>query len=322
MYFMTILSLVSRKLILLTSIFMLLLSSDLIGQEYGGSSDLRINQLVYGTLLTPETPKSTIAIVIPGSGPTDRNGNQQMMRNNSLKLLAESLAQEGIASFRYDKRVLTLLKKNALQEEKLDFNMFIDDAVAVIEYFKMQGRFKNIYVIGHDQGALIGMVASQQSEVQGFISLSGSGQSIDQTIINQISLQMPDLKEKAVNAFTTLKSEGKVKNYSPALASIFRPAVQPFMASWMQYDPKMEIGKLTIPTLIINGTKDIQVSNEEARLLKEGNNNATLVNVEGMNHVLRVIEGDDLENTKSYNLTGLPISTELITTITGFIKSN
>lgn len=285
-----------------------------------GSTDLKISKLVYGTLITPEIPTLKIAIIIPGSGPTDRNGNQQMMRNNSLKLLAEGLAQEGIASFRYDKRILTLLKQNALEEETLRFDMFIEDAVTVVDYFKQEGRFKEIYIIGHSQGSLVGMVVAQQSEVSGFISLSGPGQSIDKTIVNQISLQMPDLKDAAQQSLEVLKRDGEVKDFSPALISILRPSVQPFMASWMQYDPREEIGKLTIPTLIVNGTKDVQVSEEEAQQLKLGKSDATLVSIEKMNHVLRIIEGDDLENTKSYNQHQVPISKELITTLAGFIK--
>lgn len=319
---MTISTLKPTSHLLGSFLIIILLHQGLMAQHYGESSDVRVNNMVYGTVLTPDEPTSKIAIIIPGSGPTDRNGNQQMVRNNSLKLLAEQLAQQGIASLRYDKRVLTLLKKNALQEELLDFNMFIDDAVAAIAYIKQQGRFKHIYVIGHDQGSLIGMVAAQRSEVQGFISLSGSGQSIDQTIINQIALQMPDLEKKAISAFTTLKKEGRIKDYSPALASILRPAAQPFMASWMQYDPKVEIGKLTVPTLIVYGTKDIQTSEKEALLLQEGNDAATLVTITKMNHVLRIIDGDDLENTKSYNLTSLPIATDLGKTIVQFIQEH
>jgi len=310
----------SRTKLLFTFLLIEFIHQGLIAQDYGGSNDVRIGDMVYGTLLTPNIPTTKIAVIIPGSGPTDRNGNQQMMRNNSLKLLADYLALEGIASLRYDKRVLTLLKKNALQEERLDFNMFIEDAIATIDYIKQQGRFKEIYVIGHEQGSLIGMVAAQRTDVQGFISLSGSGQAIDQTIIHQIGLQMPDLKDKAISAFKKLKADGHVKDYSPALSSILQPSVQPFMASWMQYDPQTEIGKLNIPILIVSGTKDVQTSKEEALLLQEGNGAATLVYIEGLNHVLRFIEGDDLENTKSYNLTNLPLSQELGATVIDFIK--
>ena len=305
--------------LLLRSALCILIPSSLIAQSYGGSSDLRITDMVYGTLLTPETATIKLAIIIPDSGPTDRDGNQQMMRNNALKLLAEGLAQEGIASFRYDKSVLTLLRKNALQEEKLDFTMFINDAVSVVNYFTKQGRFKEIFIIGHGQGSLIGMVAAQRVPYTGFISLTGAGQSIDKTIINQIALQMPDLEDKAVTAFKTLREKGKVKDYSPALASIFRPTVQPFMASWMQYDPSVELAKLTKPMLIIDGTNDLQVSQQETQMLQAAAPEASIAHIEGMNHVLRLTSNDDLENSKTYNNTSLPIATALVEVISDFI---
>jgi len=307
------------------SLCYLLISYALISnaQEHSQSTEIRVNVNINGTLLTPETPTKDLVIIIPGSGPTDRDGNQQMTRNNSLKLLATGLAKKGIASYRYDKRVLTLIRRNALKEDKLSFDMFIEDAIATVDFFKKENRFSNIYIIGHSQGSLVGMVAAQQIEVTGFISLSGPGQAIDKTIINQVALQMPDLKEKAEEAFNTLKTKGKVTDYSPALASIFRPSVQPFMASWMQYNPQEEIAKLDGENvLIITGTKDIQISEEEATLLQKGNPKATLVTIPKMNHVLRIIEGGDLENTKSYNLSALPISEDVVTHIEQFIKKN
>ncbi len=289
-------------------------------QQQMASSDIKVNDYVYGSLLTPEIPTKKLAIIIAGSGPTDRNGNQQMARNNSLKKLAESLASNGIATFRYDKRILTLLKKNALQEEKLRFDDFVDDAVSAINFFKQGDRFTEIYVIGHSQGSLVGMLAVQQSPVEGYISLAGSGQTIDATISDQIGIQMPKLKPQAQEAFATLRKEGKVKDFSPALTSILRPSVQPFMASWMKYDPTIEIANVREPILILNGTKDIQVSTEEAERLRNAAPTAAFTLIEDMNHIFVLVEGDDLENTKTYNQTSLPISSELIEVISGFIN--
>ncbi|MBH9787677.1 alpha/beta hydrolase, partial [Clostridioides difficile] len=50
---------------------------------------------------------SPVALIIAGSGPTDKDGNSALAgKNNSLKMLAEGLAQQGIATVRYDKRGL------------------------------------------------------------------------------------------------------------------------------------------------------------------------------------------------------------------------
>ena len=89
----------------------------------------------------------------------------------------------------------------------------------------------------------------------------------------------------------------------------------------MQYNPTEIISELKIPVLIVNGTKDLQVSEEEAQLLKDANEDAELKIIENMNHVLFNIEGDDLENSKSYNEAFRPISTELVETIVEFIGS-
>lgn len=305
---------------LLTAVFVLVMMSPIFSQEVSISQDIKVNSLIYGTLLKPKVKTNNLVILISGSGPTDRNGNQQMMQNNSLKMMAQGLANEGIASFRYDKRIFTLLKQNALQEDKLNFDDFIEDATSVINYFKNKRNFENIYVLGHSQGALVGLIASLQTQVSGYISLAGAGQSIDQVIIDQISTQMPSLKEETITAIKTLKEKGKVMDFSPALMSILRPSVQPFMTSWMKYHPAKEIAKLKIPTLIVNGTKDLQVSVQEAQILKEAQPAAQLEIIENMNHVLKTVSGNDLENAKTYNNGNLAINSTLITTISTFVK--
>lgn len=309
-----------KYLILTIAIFLKI--SIVSAQEKPISQDIKVNSYIYGSLLKPIVKSNTLVIIIGGSGRTDRNGNQQMMQNNSLKMLAQDLAKEGVASFRYDKRIFTLIRQNALQEDKLRFDHFIEDAVSTINYFKQKRTYKKIYVLGHSQGALVGLIASQQAEVNGYISIAGAGQSIDQVIVNQIGLQMPKLKEETTQAFSILKEKGKVKEFNPALTSILRHSVQPFILSWMNYDPAIELKKLNIPVLIINGTRDIQVSQQEALNLKSAYPSAQLEIIENMNHVLKTVIGGDLENAKTYNNATLPLIKSLIPVLTQFIKGN
>lgn len=284
------------------------------------SEELSITPLIDGTLIVPETSeKLPLAILIAGSGPTDRNGNQQMMVNNSLRFLAEGLYDAGIASFRYDKRIVKQMKKGTLNEKEVRFGDFITDAVAVLEYFKKDKRFSEIYIIGHSQGSLVGMIGAQNG-ADGFVSIAGAGQQIDAVIVDQLTKQAPGLADNARSAFNELRANGVAYNYSPGLASIFRKAIQPFIYSWMQFDPKVEIAKLNIPVLIINGDKDIQVLVSEAELLKKSKPNAEYKIIHKMNHVLKIIEGNDLENSKSYNIYNLPVVPELIDIVSDFIK--
>ncbi len=282
-------------------------------------TNITVNEHIEGSLLLPEGGQSDyLTIIIAGSGPTDRDGNQNFLKSNNLKKLAKSLAQEGIASFRYDKRIVKQIRKGNV-DKNIMFDDFVTDASSVIDYFYEKKQFKSIYVIGHSQGSLVGMMALSE-KAAGFISLAGAGQSIDIVITDQIEKMAPGLTEDAKKTFEVLKKGETTTDYPPALASVFNIDTQPFITNWMQYKPKEIISKVETPILIINGTKDLQVSVEEANQLKDANPKAELKIIENMNHVLFIIEGDDLENSKSYNESFRPISTELVETISRFIK--
>ena len=286
-------------------------------QEFN-SKEVTINAFVDGTLLTPNSSETeTLAIIIAGSGPTDRDGNQNFMKNNSLKKLAEALSKNGIATFRYDKRIVKQIKKGNPNVNIL-FDDFVTDAISVVDYFKKDNTYKKIYVIGHSQGSLVGLLAAKE-RADGFISIAGAGRSIDEVIIEQIKRNAPMFIEDTKRVFNVLKEGKTTEEYPPALASIFNIGVQPFIMNWMSYNPQEIIKSLKIPALILNGTKDIQITEEDAKLLKEAQPNAQLSIIENMNHVLFTILGDSLENYKSYNESYHDVSSELISVILNFI---
>jgi len=279
---------------------------------------LIINQHIDGTLLLQnEKNKPSISIIIAGSGPTDRNGNQNFLKNNSLKKLAERLTENGIATFRYDKRIVKQIRQGNI-DPNMSFDDFVIDAISVLNFFKLKDSFSKVYIIGHSQGSLVGMLAAREG-ADGFISLSGAGKTIDDVIIDQINNTAPMFTEDAKRVFSILKEGGTTEDYPKALASIFNKELQPFMTSWMQYNPQVEIKKLQIPVLIINGSKDFQVSIDEAHLLKAAVENAQIDIIEKMNHILVPIEGDNLENSKSYNESFRKLSPKLIDIIVKFI---
>lgn len=283
------------------------------------SEDLKITPIIDGTLIVPEPKENLPLVIIVGdSGPTDRNGNQQMMENNSLKLLAEGLYKNGIASFRYDKRIVKQMKQRNIDEKNIRFNDFIDDAEAILKYFKKKKEFSKIYIIGHGQGSLVGMIAAQKG-ADGYISIAGAGQSIDDVIVDQLTQQAPGLADNARSSFDDLRVNGVAYNFNPGLASIFRKDIQSFIGSWMAYNPNIEITKLDIPVLIINGTKDLQVQVSEAELLKKAKPDAKYHIIANMNHIFKKVEGNDLENSKTYNIYNLPVMPELISVISEFI---
>jgi len=275
---------------------------------------------VNGTLLSPENHEGVpLVIIIPGSGANDRDGNQATAKNNSLKYLTEGLAQHKIATYRYDKSAIALLKKEGFKEEDVGFDDFVTDAIAVVNYFKDKDQFLKIIVAGHSQGSLVGMLASKQ-KVDAFISIAGAGRPIDEILIEQVVKQSPIFEEDLKKTFAILRS-GKVdENFNPLLTSIFRKSLQPFWISWMKYNPKEEIKKLNFPILIINGTRDIQVSVSDAEMLHKATERSELLIIEDMNHVFKEVKTDDIsDNIATYSNAELAIKKELVNNIAKFV---
>lgn len=285
------------------------------------TEEIAVNSLLNGTLYLPQkaTKNTKLVILIAGSGPTDRNGNQKDVMNNSHKFLAENLAANKIATFTYDKRMFAQYKSGTLDEKTLRFDDFINDAKDVIMYFKSQKKYSKIIIAGHSEGSLVGMVAANEN-ADGFISLEGAGRPINLVISEQIAKQAPAISEECNKNIDILKEGKTFENKNPALEFLFRQSVQPYLISWIKYNPQVEIKKLTIPILIINGTKDVQTTEKEAYLLKEANPKAQMKIIENMNHIFKEIT-IDADNLKSYNNPDLPIMKPLVESMTTFINS-
>lgn len=274
-----------------------------------------------GTLLIPEKKDTKIPVVllIAGSGPTDRNGNNKYMKNNCLKFLAEELYAQNIASLRYDKRGIGKSKFKKFKEKDLMFENYINDAASFIKFLKKDNRFSSIIVAGHSEGSLIGMIAARYASPGKFISLNGAGRSADLLLKEQIGTQ-PSIKDVAFSIIDSLVAGNEVNNIPPVLESLFRKSVQSYIASWFKYNPQEEIKKLDIPVLIVQGKTDIQVSEKDAKRLKDAKPEAELVLIDGMNHIFKDVEKDRTKNIATYSDANLPVDKTLIKIISDFIK--
>ena len=267
--------------------------------------------------LTYSQEKVPLIIWVHGSGPVDRNGNQpaQNVNANYIKQFRDAVNKENIAFFSFDKRTAT--KNNSAYLKDTKFTDFALDIDVIVNHFKKDNHFTKITLIGHSQGSLIAMLASKN--IDKYISLAGAGETIDKTIVKQISKNNLTLGEAAQKQFDTLKAKGKIETVNPFLMNIFAKQNQEFLYEWMQINPTEEIKKITIPTLIINGDKDLQVKIEDAENLKNAKPNAELVIIKNMNHVLKNIEKEE-DNMTSYFSPDFPISEKLIKTIVEFVK--
>jgi uncharacterized protein len=275
---------------------------------------------LHGTLLVPEASSGAVPVmlIIAGSGPTDRDGNSPLLpgSNNSLKLLAEGLAAHGIASVRYDKRGIAASRAAGTSEDALRFDAYIDDAVAWIARLRDDVRFSKVGVIGHSEGSLIGMVAAQRGGASAFVSIAGAGRPAQDVLREQLQRQLPpELMATAERAIGQLAAGKLADATPPALAALFRPSVQPYLISWFRFDPAREIARLEMPVLIAQGTTDIQVPVSDARLLAAAAPRATLLIVEEMNHVLKLVPADPQQQMQSYGNPALPVAPALVAAI-------
>src|SRR3954470_15109526 len=94
-------------------------------------SALRIGALD-AVLTTPAgVERPPVALLIAGSGSTDRDGNGAQLKAATLKKLAEQLAARGIASLRYDKRGARGWKAEFGKPEDFRFKDYVDDATSL-----------------------------------------------------------------------------------------------------------------------------------------------------------------------------------------------
>lgn len=280
------------------------------------------NVNLYGTLFTSAANDSLVVVIVPGSGPTDRDGNSAVIKgkNNSLKYLAEDLIEKGIPSLRIDKRGIGESADAMVKEEDLRFEIYIEDVINWVELLTHEYRFKKIIIAGHSEGSLIGMIAAQKTNTSGFISIAGTGMPADEIIKKQLETQPDLIKEEVNRIFEKLKVGDTVGDVNPMLFSLFRPSVQPYMISWIKYNPVKEIKKLRVPTLIIQGTTDIQVSTTDAELLHKASEKSKLVVIENMNHVFKLSSINQAENIATYSNPELKNVPQLTNEIIQFIN--
>jgi alpha-beta hydrolase superfamily lysophospholipase len=243
------------------------------------------------------------------------------MKNNSLQLLAHELAAQGIASLRYDKRGIGASKGALISEENLRFENYAEDAKAWASQLKADSRFNKLIIIGHSEGSLLGMLACEHADA--FVSLAGAGRPIDVILKEQLAVQLKGKKKllRAANEGLSKLKEGKLVEDAPVeLFGLFRPSVQPYMISWMKYDPAVEISKLKIPIVIVQGTTDLQVQVKDAELLHAASEGSRYILIEGMNHIFKIAPSDREKNIETYSKPELPIVQELIRAICNSVQ--
>lgn len=283
---------------------------------------------LHGTLLSPEGQTRAAAIIIPGSGPTDREGNSPQfgIQAATYRLLAEGLAERGVATVRIDKRGIGESAAAGASEADLRFSAYAEDARAwAAETATKTGR-PCAWLIGHSEGALVALAAvaakpdgEGDDKVCGLVLLSGAGRPPGVVLREQLAALPEPLKTEAYAAVEALEAGRTVANPPASLAALFRPSVQPYLISWLALDPAKLAAAYDGPLFIGQGTTDIQVTLADAEALKAAQPRAELAIWDGVNHVLKVAPAERAANIATYMDPALPLAPGVVEAVADFV---
>lgn len=278
---------------------------------------------LYGTLDLPAGDGPwPVVLLHPGSGPTDRDGNNPQMKNDSLKMVGTGLAKGGIACLRIDKRGIAASAKAMVKEEDLRLTTYADDVTAWVKWLRKDKRFGKVGFIGHSEGSLIGAVAGADAKFDAFVSLCGAGRKFGDVLREQLEKLPKELNEKCGAIITDLEAGKEVKDVPKELVALFRPSIQPYLISEFKPDPAKELAALACPILVVSGSTDIQVKEADYKLLAGCKKGVKAVRLDAMNHVLKEVKETKLEDQMaSYTDPKLSLHPKLVDELVGFLKA-
>ena len=279
-----------------------------------------------GTLTVPRGASGAVPVVviIAGSGPTDRNGNSVMgIRPNCYAQLAWRLAERGIASLRYDKRVLPATK-GAVDISRLTLDDFAADARAAAESLARDARFSRVVLLGHSEGSALALIAARQGPpVASVISVSGLGRSLGVVMREQLTRQFDSATLVRYDTAMAQYLRGEQPKDVPAqLGPLFVPINLSFMKSLSSFDPPVAIRGVRQPVLIVQGGRDLQVTVADAERLHAARPDAQLVVIPMANHVLKQVTDTTLiGQMPAYQNPALPIMPDVVNAIADWIRN-
>ena len=268
-----------------------------------------------------------VVLVIPGSGPTDRDGNSPLgIKAAPYRLLAHRLSEHGISTVRADKRGLFGSKAAVADANKVSIADYVADTRNWIDSIRKETGAKCVWLLGHSEGGLIALTAAQQpAGVCGVITVAAVGRRFGDVIRQQLKANPANapLLPPALAALESLEQGKRVDSATlPApLQPLFANDTQSYLIELLAEKPDSLAARLTVPLLVAQGDRDIQVTVDDAKALAAAQPAARLAILPGVNHVLKVPEGDDrVANLAAYANPDLPVAQALVDAIVEFVR--
>lgn len=280
---------------------------------------------LHGSFIAPGNG-GQVVLIVPGSGPTDRDGNNPLgVSAGSYRLLAEGLAARGIGSVRIDKRGMFASAGAVRDLNAVSIGDYVADTASWIGAIRAKTGAGCVWLAGHSEGGLVALAAAGIGDgICGLVLLSTPGRSLGKIIREQLQANpanapvLPD----ALRAIDRLEAGERVdvSGFHPALQQLFAPQVQGFLIEMMALDPGALAAATRLPMLILQGGKDIQVSLADAEALRAARPDAEYVVLSEANHVLKAVTGDDREaNLATYADPDRPLAMGVVEAVADFV---
>jgi alpha-beta hydrolase superfamily lysophospholipase len=282
-------------------------------------SKIRVGAIDAVLTTPPDVDKPPVALLIAGSGTTDHDGNGPQVKPGTLKKLSEQLVARKIATLRYDKRGAGGWKPEFGKPEDFRFVNFVDDAAALVNYLRSSGKFREVIVIGHSEGGLVGILTTRRVPVDRLVLLVTAARRQGDLVKAQLEKTVPpDVFEPIAKAIDAVMA-GQIVDPPPPGFSV-APSMQPGIASAFTEDPIEPLKKITEPTLIIGGGRDRQVARVDFAALSAASPVAKTLWLPDMNHVLVDVK-DEADDIKAYNDAERPLDPAMIDAVAAFISA-
>lgn len=282
-----------------------------------------------GSLLAPGGASSPIALIIPGSGPTDRDGNSPLgVRASTYKLLAQELATRGVTTVRIDKRGMFASAAATPDANAVTIDDYVTDIHSWVRAVRKLTGTECVWLIGHSEGGLVAMAASKSGPgICGLVLVSTAGRPLGEVLREQIRANPANapLLGQAMSAIDSLEKGRRVDtaDMPSALRNLFAPQVQGFLINAFSYDPRRLLTGYQKPVMVLQGKRDIQVGETDAYELKQAAPHATLLLLPNVNHVLKLVVSDQTgANLSTYVDPNLPLAPGVASEVAEFIKRN
>ncbi len=272
-------------------------------------------------LATPsDVEKPPVALLIAGSGSTDRDGNGPQIKPATLKKLSDDLVARKIATLRYDKRGAGGWKPEFGRHEDFRFKDYVDDAVALVDYLRGSGKFSKVILVGHSEGGLVAILTARRIPIDRLVLLSTAARRQGDLLKAQLEKRMaPDQFSPIAKAIDAIMSGAIVDPTPPGLP--IPPALQPGIASAFVEDPIIPLKLIVRPVLIAGGGRDRQLARLDFIALATASPAAKTIWIPEMNHILVDVANDD-DDLASYNQPERPLDSSLIDAVATFIQDD